>query len=152
MSVHSRRVTLLSDTDPEPVEWINRESDVPVLLVCEHAGRAVPASLVGLGLAKGAVDDHIGWDIGAMGVARRLAEKLGAPLVAQRYSRLVIDCNRPPESASAMPATSDQQPVPGNAGLTSDQCSLRVREIFAPFAAAVESAFDKHTRCIAISI
>ena len=38
---------LLSGLDPDPVELVNAHSDHPVVLVCEHAGQAVPTSLNG---------------------------------------------------------------------------------------------------------
>lgn len=152
MTIHPLPPALLSAGDPAPVEWVNPDSDAQVLLVCEHAGRAIPAALGGLGLPEGAIDDHIGWDIGAMAVARRLAQRLRAPLVAQRYSRLVIDCNRPPLSAGAIPAVSDGIAVPGNRAIAPEQRMARVREIFEPFAAAVENGFSEAPRKLAISI
>lgn len=152
MTIHPPLPTLLSPTDPAPVEWINRNSASPVLLVCEHAGRAIPEALAGLGLPEGAIDDHIGWDIGAMAVARRIAEHLGAPLVAQRYSRLVIDCNRPPLSLAAIPEASDGLPVPRNVSISPEQSMARVRDIFDPFAAAVVDSFFRAPRRLAISI
>ena len=60
------RTDLLQQHDPTPVEWVNRDSTSPVLLLCEHAGQAIPAQLAALGLPAGAIDLHIGWDIGAL--------------------------------------------------------------------------------------
>jgi len=128
---------LLSSRDPQPVTIVNRESSFPVLLVCEHAGNTVPMSLDGLGLPAEALNAHIGWDIGAAGVTRLLADQLGAPAVLQSYSRLVIDCNRPPEAPDAMPAVSDGVPVPGNRHLSVEARAHRWREIFQPFNDAV---------------
>ena len=71
---------LLSGLDPDPVELVNAHSDHPVVLVCEHAGQAVPTSLNGLGLPPGALDAHIGWDIGAREVTLRLAAATDRPL------------------------------------------------------------------------
>lgn len=152
MTRHPPRHALLSARDPVPVEWVNPDSVSPLLLVCEHAGRAVPSGLAGLGLPDGAIDAHIGWDIGALAVARRIAARLDAPLVAQRYSRLVIDCNRPPLSPGAIPACSDGIEVPANQAMSPQQRMARVREIFDPFAAAVEEGFARAPRRLAISI
>ena len=152
MTIHPPLSVLLSVNDPAPVEWFNADSAAPVLLVCEHAGRAVPEALAGLGLPEGAIDDHIGWDIGALAVARRVAERLGAPLIAQRYSRLVIDCNRPPLSPGAIPEISDNQRVPGNTSISNEQRMARVRDVFEPFAAAVVDGFSMAPRKLAISI
>ncbi|MCV0352038.1 MAG: N-formylglutamate amidohydrolase [Nitratireductor sp.] len=128
---------LLSSLDPNPVTIINQESSFPVLLVCEHAGKTVPAALNGLGLSDDAREAHIGWDIGAAAVTRLMAEQLGAPAVFQSYSRLVIDCNRPPEAPDAMPEVSDGVIVPGNRSLSEEARAHRTREIFEPFNAAV---------------
>ena len=31
---------LLTSSDPDPVEFVNWDSEFPMLLVCEHAGQA----------------------------------------------------------------------------------------------------------------
>ena len=136
MSLHTsvgESERLLSPLDPDPVTIINKESRFPILLVCEHAGKTVPEALGKLGLADDALNAHIGWDIGAAGVTRFLAEQLGAAVVLQNYSRLVIDCNRPPNAPDAMPTVSDGVMVPGNRDLTAAGRARRTQEIFEPF-------------------
>jgi predicted N-formylglutamate amidohydrolase len=87
---------LLDLEDPPPFTVINPDGRFPLVLVCDHASNAVPAALKQLGLGQGELARHIAWDIGAAGVTRRLAARLDAPAVLCGYSRLVIDCNRPP--------------------------------------------------------
>ena len=140
---------LLGKGDPAPVEIINGDSTSPVVLVCEHAGRHIPAALGDLGLPAAALQAHIAWDIGAEAVARRVAAQLDAPLVLQRYSRLVIDCNRPPQSDNAMPAVSDGIAVPTNRDLSPPQRQARISEIFTPFQQAV-SAQIKRPSCVMV--
>lgn len=152
MSTSVRATGLLCQSDPEPVEWVNPGSTSPVLLVCEHAGQAVPRALGDLGLPDGAIDTHIGWDIGAEALARGIAARLDAPLILQRYSRLVIDCNRPPDSDSAIPAVSDTQPVPSNTGLGADARTARIHGVFDPLDAAVKAAFERYPRRAAFAI
>lgn len=148
-----RRVTLLDPgADPAPVEQISATTRPDLLFVCEHAGRAIPLALGDLGLAPGEIDRHIAWDIGAEGVARRLAARLGAGLILQRYSRLVIDCNRPPLGIQSIPETSDGAPIPRNRNLTSDEAAARVAEIFRPFARICEEAITDHRIRAAYSI
>ena len=101
-----------------PVIVVNECGRSPIVLLCEHAGRRIPKVLGSLGLAPGELDRHIAWDIGAEGLARRLSDLLDAPLVLQRYSRLVYDCNRPPEAHDAMPVMSEATAIPGNRDLT----------------------------------
>ncbi|WP_300062906.1 N-formylglutamate amidohydrolase [uncultured Roseobacter sp.] len=129
--------SILHKSDPAPVKIVNAESRSPILLVCEHAGQAVPQSLKRLGLPQHVVDSHRGWDIGALAVANDVAARLGAPLVIQAYSRLVIDSNRPPDSASAVPPDVDGVTIPGNLGITPTEQRQRAREIFDPLDAAI---------------
>ena len=75
----------------------------PFLLTCDHYGRLIPRVLGDLGVPESELTRHIAWDIGIAGVAEALSRHLDAHLVAQRYSRLVIDCNRPPQVASSIP-------------------------------------------------
>jgi predicted N-formylglutamate amidohydrolase len=70
---------------------------VSLVLSCEHAGREVPArhrSLFDGPEARAALESHRGWDPGAGDLARALATRLGAPLVVERTTRLLVECNR----------------------------------------------------------
>ena len=144
--------TLLREGDPEPVEICHAQAASPVLLLCEHAGQAVPRALDGLGLTDGAIDQHIGWDIGAEALARAISDRLRCPLILQRYSRLVMDCNRPPGSVGSVPEASDGVRVPGNIGLGPEDHARRRRAIFDPMNDAITAAFDAHPRRAAFAI
>jgi predicted N-formylglutamate amidohydrolase len=113
-----------------------------LLLVCDHGGNAVPRGL-DLGVGPADLERHIGYDIGALAVAERLSAALDAELIAQRYSRLVIDCNRPPHAPSAMPARVDGTQVPANAALAPSQAAARVGELFMPYHAAIAASLDR---------
>ena len=136
---------LLGPGDPHPVFAERTGSDARFLFVCDHAGRATPRSLGGLGLAAEAFDLHIAWDIGAGAVAQRLAAGFGASCFLQRYSRLVIDCNRDPARQDAIPAASDGVVIPGNQNLDARTRAARVEAIHAPYHAAVSAELDRRT-------
>jgi predicted N-formylglutamate amidohydrolase len=133
---------LLAGED-DPVVIVNEAGRSPVLLLSEHAGRRIPKALGSLGLPASELERHIAWDIGAEGLARGLSEKLDAALVLQRYSRLVYDCNRPPESPGAMPEVAESTPVPGNRDLTAEQRDARTEALYRPFHAAVARLIDE---------
>ena len=76
----------------------------------------MPKKLGDLGVPESELTRHIAWDIGIAGVAERLSDHLDAHLIAQRYSRLVIDCNRPIGAASSIPVFSEATTIPGNEG------------------------------------
>jgi predicted N-formylglutamate amidohydrolase len=134
--------------DPDPVELCNSGGQTPMLLVCEHAGQAVPQRLGGLGLNAGEIDLHIGWDVGAAAVTRKMAAMLDCPAVLQRYSRLVIDCNRPLGAIDSVLAMSDGVPVPVNLSLSAQDRRQREEAIFTPFDLAVTQARTARTRMI----
>ncbi|MEM1160161.1 MAG: N-formylglutamate amidohydrolase [Pseudomonadota bacterium] len=143
---------LLGPNDPDPVEVVHPSSPAEVVLVCEHAGRHIPCALDGLGISDQVLNSHRGWDIGAAAVARRLAAHLNAPLVLQRYSRLVIDANRPPGSATSIPAVSHGADIPANCGLSDADTASRVSEILRPMDRAIEQTFHRHPRRAAFSV
>ena len=93
---------LLGADDPPPFDVFGREAPSPFVIICDHASRRLPRALGSLGLSSGALATHVAWDIGALGVARALASALDAFVAWQRYSRLVIDCNRPLSSADSI--------------------------------------------------
>lgn len=117
----------------------NREARGPFLVVCEHASNRFPAAFGTLGLSPRARTAHIAWDPGALGVARRLAQLLDAPLVAAGVSRLVYDLNRPPHSAGAMTARSEDYDIPGNLHLGPDERLRRTEAIYLPFHARLRA-------------
>ena len=138
--------SLLGKTDPEPVEVLYGDKLSDLVLVCEHAGRAVPEKLDCLGVSEEILNSHRGWDIGAETVARQIADLLGAPLVIQRYSRLVIDCNRPPFTPQSIPYVSDHADIPGNIAACPAEKTERVKEIFDPMDAAIKRLFETPRR------
>jgi len=136
---------LLGPDDPAPVRLQPGRIDAGVLILCDHAGREVPSRLGRLGLADDAFERHIAYDIGAAALARDLATRLDAPLIEQTYSRLVIDCNRSPDRADAMPAVSDGVVIPGNAALPAEAVRARIAAIHAPYHQAISAEIDRAT-------
>jgi len=136
-------IRLLGPDEVPPVREENSDSTSPFLFTCDHYGRLIPEMLGDLGLPKSELDRHIAYDIGIAGVAARLAEAMGVHLIAQRYSRLVIDCNRPFESPGSIPLMSEATEIPGNSGLDADQIAARRRAIFEPYHSRITAALDK---------
>ena len=146
MDSRSSADRLLGPDDPPPVIVANADGASPFVLLGDHAGRAVPAALAGLGLPPGAMDGHIAWDIGVRGLGERLSRHLDAPFIHQAYSRLVIDCNRAPGRADSIPAVSDGLPIPGNAALHPADLAARRDEIYEPYQAAIAAMLDQRAR------
>lgn len=134
---------LLSAEDVPPVHEFNAAGRSPFLLTCDHYGRLIPHALGDLGVPEGERARHIAWDIGIAGVAERLSRQLDAHLIAQRYSRLVIDCNRPPHAASSIPRISEATTIPGNEGITREAAAMRRAEIFDPYHRRIDEVIDR---------
>ena len=122
------------------------EAPAGLVLVCEHASNALPEDwpdLGGdLGLTAAAKVSHAAWDIGALGLARGLAQRLapvagGTVLVSAPLSRLVYDLNRTPDHPAAMPPKSEIHEVPGNRDLTPADRLARTEAISLPFHATL---------------
>jgi predicted N-formylglutamate amidohydrolase len=149
-------ISLLGANEPQPAELVNAHGASAFVLICEHASNAIPARLGDLGLSEEDRHRHIAWDIGAAGVSREMSRILDAPLLMQRYSRLVYDCNRAPENPGAMPEKSEIFDVPGNLNLSAQDKLSRTREIYRPFINAVTDFLDERAAhgkpAIAVSI
>ena len=134
---------MLAADEPDPVHVINPAGRSRFLVLADHYGRLVPRSLGTLGVPGAEMDRHIAWDIGAAGVTAGLASLLDAVAICQRYSRLVIDCNRTPGHLTSIPPVSDGTPIPGNAALSAGAAAARRGEIFAPYHAAIAAEIDR---------
>ena len=138
MNVSNHR-QLLAVSEGGPDEIVRRDGKSPILLICEHASNRIPASLRGLGLKQETLFSHAAWDPGALATSMILSDLLDATLVFQRFSRLVYDCNRPPESPTAMPERSEVHEIPGNRDLDQAAKQARVESIYLPFHRAVDT-------------
>ena len=134
---------LLEPDEPEPVTLDNEAGRSVFFLTCDHAGRAIPRRLGGLGLPERETQRHIAWDIGIGAVGRRLSRLLDAALIRQTYSRLVIDCNRDPEVPSSIPEISETTAIPGNRGLSKAARTTRIDAVFLPYHAGIAAALDR---------
>ena len=124
----------LTGADYGEVVHVTPAAGLPeVVVVCEHASNRVPAALADLGVDACVLESHVAWDPGALPVAQHLAAALDAPLVSGGISRLVYDCNRPPEAPSAIPARSEVHDIPGNRDLSAEARQLRVSAVYEPF-------------------
>jgi predicted N-formylglutamate amidohydrolase len=134
---------LLASDEPFPWHIERAEGRSAWFLVCDHAGTRIPRCLGTLGLDPTALASHIAWDIGAAAVASGLGAALDATVILQPYSRLVIDCNRPPHSKDAIVGVSERTAIPGNQSITPTAAVAREREIFAPYHARISALLDE---------
>jgi predicted N-formylglutamate amidohydrolase len=141
-----------NDTRPISVQVVNERGTHPVVLVCEHASAFIPEAYSNLGLVGDVLQSHISWDPGALDTAMALSSKLDAPLLHGTISRLIYDCNRPPNAPSAIPETSESTHIPGNRNLSSADRQERIDTVYRPFEDRLSRLLKARTNPILVTI
>jgi predicted N-formylglutamate amidohydrolase len=120
--------------------YLHRSNGQPgLILICDHAGREIPADYGDLGLPNSAFERHIAYDIGAADLTRALADAFDAPALLGRYSRLFIDLNRGADDPTLIMKLSDGQIVPGNAQAGPAEFAKRIAMVHAPYHGAISA-------------
>ncbi len=130
----------LDDSEAVKIEGDIAPSDI--LFVCEHASCTFPPEFGTLGLSADVRRSHVAWDPGALALSKELAKRFGSSVVAGGVSRLLYDCNRPPEAPDAVPSKSEVFDIPGNFDLSEEDRAARVTQIYQPFKEAVEQVIE----------
>ena len=126
--------------DPHPPFHAEGESRPSRWLVtCDHATNRVPPWVNGgdLGIAAGDMARHIAWDVGALGLARQLAQRLDAPAVWSDFSRLVIDPNRGEDDPTLLMRLYDGTVIPANRNADTAERERRLDRLYRPYHAAL---------------
>ena len=92
-----------------------------------------------LGIAAEDMARHIAWDVGALGVARALGQRLGAPVVWSDFSRLVIDPNRGEDDPTLLMRLYDGTVIKANYPMSRQERERRLNEYYRPYHDAVSA-------------
>lgn len=76
------------------VERIGGSASASIAITCEHASERLPEPWAWPKEDSWLVGTHWAYDLGAADLARRLAERMFAPALLSRFSRLLADPNR----------------------------------------------------------
>lgn len=142
------------DINWTPVHVLGEDRPSRWLILCDHANNVVPpwVSQPHLGLPPTELERHIAFDIGAAGVAIRLAERLNAPLVLSNFSRLVIDPNRGEDDPTLVRRLYDETIIPGNRHIDQAEVERRLDLCYRPYHVAVERAAARRSDTVIVSI
>lgn len=116
------------------------------LLLGDHAGNLVPERLENLGLDHAMLNRHIALDPGVSALGQTLSASLDAPFIEQRYSRLVIDCNRSLDDPASIAVSSDGVDIPANRTISPVDRADRIEEIFQPYHDAIAGLLAQRDR------
>ena len=125
-----------------PFETIGGDHGLGLVLIADHAKRALPSEYGDLGLPAREFDRHIAYDIGVEHVTRKLAELTGAPAAMAGFSRLLIDPNRGRDDPTLVMRISDGAVVPGNARADRAEIDYRLNRFYLPYDRAIEQAIE----------
>ena len=137
-----------------PVHIFDENRGARWLILCDHASNRVPPSINGgtLGISDEDMGRHIAFDIGAAGVALRLAERLDAPAVMSDFSRLVIDPNRGEDDPTLIRRLYDETIIPGNRSIDEAARAFRLETCYRPYHMAVERMAARRPDTVIVSI
>ena len=135
-------MTLLEADEPPAFRVERPDGRSPFFLTCDHASSRIPKRLGSLGVSAADLQRHVAWDIGAAGVAVKLADALDAFAILSGYSRLVIDCNRRPGIPESIVRKSEATRIPANEVVTVEEAAARARELFHPYHDRIRTELD----------
>ena len=122
-----------------PFEIIEGSRRRGIVLVADHAKRALPSEYGDLGLPPAEFERHIAYDIGVEMVTRALAIELDAPAVMAGFSRLLIDPNRGEEDPTLIRQLYDGTVIPGNYPMSPEERERRVERFYRPYHDAISA-------------
>lgn len=104
-----------------------------VLIIADHASNYIPGHLENLGIEEQWLSHHIAYDIGTRALTTALCDALNARAIMAKFSRLLVDPNRPLDHESLIPQLSDNVFIPGNADLDERARAKRIAQFHAPY-------------------
>jgi predicted N-formylglutamate amidohydrolase len=124
------------------------------LLTVDHATNTVPDWVGGgsLGIAPEDMARHIAYDVGALGLAGRLAERLDAPMIASDFSRLVIDPNRGEDDPTLVMKLYDGTIIPANRGVDAAEVEHRLTRLYRPYHGALADLAGRRSDTVICAI
>jgi predicted N-formylglutamate amidohydrolase len=123
----------------KPFEIVEGDRGNGLVLVADHAMRALPDEYGSLGLPPGEFERHIAYDIGIERVTRRLAHLLGVPAIMASFSRLLIDPNRGADDPTLVRQVYDGTIIPGNYPISEEELTRRRQDFYEPYHDAVSA-------------
>jgi predicted N-formylglutamate amidohydrolase len=121
-----------------PFLRVHPRSASPLVLTCEHASRSLPPGLEADPASRAILRTHWGSDLGAWRIAGAVARLLGAGAVGGRWSRLVIDLNRPVGDPTLIRTEAEGIVLPWNRRLPAREVERRIMEFHAPYHAEID--------------
>ncbi len=122
-----------------PFDLVDGDRSRGLVLLADHAGRALPEEYGSLGLPATEFERHIAYDIGVEWLTRELAALTDAPAVLANFSRLLIDANRGEDDPTLIRQLYDGTVIGGNYPMAPEERERRLENFYRPYHDAVGS-------------
>lgn len=133
-------------------ETIGPTRDSRWLITCDHAGNHVPPEIGDLGLPEADMARHIAYDIGAWGLACALGAALGAPVIGNHVSRLVIDPNRGEDDPTLVMKLYDGAVIDGNRRVDAAERTRRLEAYHRPYHDALDALAARRDDTVLVAV
>ena len=134
------------DHSYKPYSIYNHNEHSKIIILCDHASKTIPKKYKNLGLSQKNVNKHIGWDIGALKLAKKISKRTNSTLIYSGYSRLLVDCNRALQTKGAFIKKSEDVIIPGNLEINRAEKILRAKKYYFPYHNKIKSILNKKLR------
>ncbi|GAB5446936.1 MAG: N-formylglutamate amidohydrolase [Gymnodinialimonas sp.] len=138
----------------DAVEVFGPERRARWVVTCDHASNRVPDDVAGgdLGVPPEDMHRHIAYDVGALGVSQAMGAALEAPVVASRFSRLVIDPNRGEDDPTLLMQIYDGSIIPANRGVSDVELERRLARFHRPYHRALTEVIAARNAPIIVAV
>lgn len=127
----------------QAAEEIDGDYGGRLVFTCEHASAELPEPWIWPEADRWLVETHWASDIGAAAFTRRVAGLMNAPAVLSRFSRLLIDPNRPLDADTLFRTNADGKTVHLNQALLDADRQRRIDDFYDPYHAAVRAMVER---------
>jgi len=113
---------------------LNHNSRQPIFISCEHASGTIPKKMGFFGVSKSELPEISNYiDFGADVLSRMLARAFSARCIIPKYSRMVINLNKPIGHPKLINDNCFGRRIPGNENISKEGMSERVRKYYLPY-------------------
>lgn len=90
------------------------------------------------------MNTHWAYDLGAYDLTTSLSRKLDVPYISTRFSRLIIDANRPLDSPTLIRTKADNIEIPMNMNIHPDDLQMRINRLWVPYRRTFDSIIQEY--------
>ncbi len=123
-----------------------------VFLTCEHASERLPSGYDWHAADRRLAGTHWAYDLGAAELVHDIADAVDAPAFLARFSRLLVDLNRPEDAPTLFRPDAEGAPVELNRALTDEEREHRLARYHRPYHDGLDVRLGAHDARVLFSV